>query len=339
MSFTLSVASIFPLAGAANAVLLSAALGAQAVGRRSRAGVLGAAFLAGAACAVAVITFDHAGADAGWLLPFLEGALTLASGAVFLLFIAALVGREVSAFVFAPLVVFVLAAAAAPDFVLDRLSIEYLVLVQAAFTAGAAWLALTAPRADGRLSARRRTLALAAVGVMALVHAAQALRAASDAALLRDLVPYVLGIVFFVLAGLVYFGARAAALEPVLSLRQASPEAAALAARIATAMSQPEVLGKADLGIGDVAAQVGATPQAAAEALRAAHNMTFKEYLVRLRVRAAERLLLDPAEARSSADAIGLLAGFGSRSAFYKAFRDVTGMSPAAYREKSRPET
>ena len=31
-------------------------------------------------------------------------------------------------------------------------------------------------------------------------------------------------------------------------------------------------------------------------------------------------------------EAIGLLAGFGSRSGFYKAFAEQVGMSPAAYR-------
>lgn len=339
MSLSLSVASIFPLAGAANAALLSLALGVQAAARRSHAGLLGAAFLAGAACAVAVITLDHAGLESGRLLPFLEGALTLASGAVFLMFVAALVGRRISALAFGPLGIFLVAAGAAPGLVLDQLSIEYLVLVQAGYTAVAAWLTLSAPRADGRLAARRRVLALGALGVMALVHAAQTVRAVSDSLLVRDLVPYVLGGVFFALAGLLYFAMRAALLETVLSLRQAAPDAAALAARMEAAMSQLEMLGKTDLGIGEVAARIGVTREAAAEALRAAHDLSFKEYLTRLRVRAAERLLLDPAEARSSVDAIGLIAGFGSRSAFYKAFRDVTGVSPAAYRRKSYPET
>jgi AraC-like DNA-binding protein len=33
-------------------------------------------------------------------------------------------------------------------------------------------------------------------------------------------------------------------------------------------------------------------------------------------------------------EAIGLLVGFGSRSAFYKAFNDQVGLSPAAYRRE-----
>nr|HRK63217.1 helix-turn-helix domain-containing protein [Terricaulis sp.] len=67
--------------------------------------------------------------------------------------------------------------------------------------------------------------------------------------------------------------------------------------------------------------------------------MTFPEYLQHARVEETKRLLRDPAETRTSVEAIGLLAGFGSRSAFYKAFGDRVGMSPAAYRAHNGVQT
>ena len=43
----------------------------------------------------------------------------------------------------------------------------------------------------------------------------------SDSAFLRDVVPYVTATIFFALAGIVYFGARAAPLDPI---RRAPPD-------------------------------------------------------------------------------------------------------------------
>lgn len=339
MSLTLGAAAIFPLAGAANAALLSIALGVQAALRRSRAGLCGAGFLAGAAVAVVVITLDHASAPGGWFLPLLEGALTLGGGALFALFVAALIGVRVEArLMFAPMAAFVLAALIAPGVVLDQVSVEWLVLAQAGFTVFAAWLVWRARTQDGRLAAGRRTIALMAVAAVACIHAAQLVRTIwSDAEFLRDVVPYVTASIFFVLAGLVYLGARAAALEPIMSAQPAAPDALALAARLDAAMAS--ALRRPDLTLAEVSAAAGVSHQAAAKALLSAHGVTFKEQLLRLRVREAKRLLRDPAEQRTSMEAIGLLAGFGSRSAFYKAFRDQTGVSPAVFRAESCPET
>jgi AraC-like DNA-binding protein len=59
---------------------------------------------------------------------------------------------------------------------------------------------------------------------------------------------------------------------------------------------------------------------------------TFYAFVSLHRVREAERLLLDPNEARVKVEALGRQAGFRSRSTFFKAFREHTGLTPAEYR-------
>jgi AraC-like DNA-binding protein len=337
MSLTLSAAAVFPLAGAANAALMSVAIGIRAAARRSRAGLYGAGFLAGAALATVVIVFDHAGVRAGGLLQFAEGVLTLTGGAMFALFVAALVDRKPHpAIMFAPAAAFAAAAWAAPALVLHQINVEVLVLVQAAFTVFAAWLAF-APAREGRLNARRQWIAKLAVGAMAAIHVAQIVRTGSDAEIVRDVVPYATATILFVVAGLVYFGAKAAALDPIFAERSSSPEAGALLACLDAIVAAPEVLRRTDISSAEVAAALEVAPDVLVKALTAERGLSFKEYMLRVRVAEAKRLLRDPSEARTSMEAIGLLAGFGSRSAFYKAFRDQTGASPAVYRAETCP--
>lgn len=336
MSLTLSAAAVFPIAGAANAAVLSLAIAVRALARRSRTGLYGAGFLAGAAIATVVITLDHAGVAAGGALQFIEGALTLVGGALFALFVAALMDRKLHVWLMlAPAIVFIGSALLAPGFVLHQLTIEALVLVQAAFTGLAAWIAFF-PLREGRQNARRQLIGRLAVGAMVAIHGAQLIRAFVETEAVRDVVPYAIATMFFGLAGLVYFGARAAAFDPIFAERSSSPEAAGLLARLEEAMSA--LLKKADLDAAEAAAAIGATPEALAKALASARGLSFKEYLLGMRVAEARRLLRDPAEARTSMEAIGLLAGFGSRSAFYKAFRDQTGVSPAVFRAETCPE-
>lgn len=64
----------------------------------------------------------------------------------------------------------------------------------------------------------------------------------------------------------------------------------------------------------------------------------FYSFINGFRVREAERLLKSPEEAKTSAEAIGLLSGFRTRSGFYKAFREETGLSPAEYRKRFNPK-
>jgi AraC-like DNA-binding protein len=95
-----------------------------------------------------------------------------------------------------------------------------------------------------------------------------------------------------------------------------------------------------DLRLSDVAAALGTPPAAVSKAVNAREGMSFRVYVNRLRVAEARALLRAEREAHTSVEAIGLLCGFKSRSAFYTAFKREMGVTPAAYRAAHRcPET
>lgn len=82
-----------------------------------------------------------------------------------------------------------------------------------------------------------------------------------------------------------------------------------------------------------IAELLGEDFRAISAALAIVSGENFLTLLARLRVREACRLLKDPKYAASSAEEIGLRAGFASRQAFYLAFNRVMGTTPRKYRE------
>ncbi|PPE74701.1 AraC family transcriptional regulator [Solimonas fluminis] len=68
------------------------------------------------------------------------------------------------------------------------------------------------------------------------------------------------------------------------------------------------------------------------ELINSRFGVSFPRYIRELRVAEAKAIL--SRDQRSSALSVGMMCGFGSQSAFYAAFREVTGESPAAFRKK-----
>ncbi|MEL6811615.1 MAG: helix-turn-helix domain-containing protein [Bacteroidota bacterium] len=66
-------------------------------------------------------------------------------------------------------------------------------------------------------------------------------------------------------------------------------------------------------------------------------NIGFKEHLNGLRVEEAKSYLLDPDFSNYTLVAIGLEAGFNSKSAFNAAFKKATGMTPSEFKKKHTP--
>jgi AraC-like DNA-binding protein len=110
---------------------------------------------------------------------------------------------------------------------------------------------------------------------------------------------------------------------------------AELISRLDRALGEGGLARKTDLKASDAAAAVGVSARELAKALGEARGASFSEYILRKRVELALRLLRDPAERRTSMEAIGLLAGFGSRSAFYSAFTKQVGETPSAFRKRN----
>ena len=86
-----------------------------------------------------------------------------------------------------------------------------------------------------------------------------------------------------------------------------------------------------ELTIDDLASGTGLHPRYAMTRFKQALGVTVWEYLLRLRVAAAQRLLLTTAE---DLLAITYASGFGSPARFYATFKRITGMTPRVYRIK-----
>ena len=85
---------------------------------------------------------------------------------------------------------------------------------------------------------------------------------------------------------------------------------------------------------GDLAAELGVAPADVSAAVARGSGGNFCSLLSGLRLAEARRLLRDPRYAALTAEEVGLMAGFASRQAFYKAFVRRVGTTPARYRRE-----
>lgn len=326
-----------PIAAAINAAMLATALGVQAFRKKARAGFFAALYLLAVAGAIIVIAADHGGFGfSRGQSSIVEGFLTFVSGPLFLLFAATSLGaridpRMLSAVLAAIAVVIIFSA----QYFSIQIIADRLVFVSMAFTARAAWIALSADSAGGNV-ARRKALVLVAVAGLSALHAAQLVRTFwPEIAQLRNIVPSVGALAMFALSAAVYFGGRLGFLEELTEPPSVATKAMrTIVARMEEALASG-LLKKSDLTSADAAAELGVSAGELVAAMRAVTGDSFSARLQKLRVEEAQRLLVDPKEARTSMEAIGLLAGFGSRSAFYQAFRERVSMSPAEYRRSA----
>ncbi len=104
------------------------------------------------------------------------------------------------------------------------------------------------------------------------------------------------------------------------------PKAEQMAAFIARHYAEP-------ITVDHIADHVGLHPNYAMQLFRRVCGMSMGQYLMRLRISHAQRLLITTD--RKVLD-IALDAGFGSASRFYEAFADVVHQSPRSYRQQMR---
>ncbi len=85
-----------------------------------------------------------------------------------------------------------------------------------------------------------------------------------------------------------------------------------------------------DIAVSAIAAAVGLHPNYAMNLFKRSCGMSLWEYVIRLRVSHAQRLLLSGQE---KVAAIAMDSGFNSLSRFYEAFTRIVGRTPGAYRQ------
>lgn len=91
----------------------------------------------------------------------------------------------------------------------------------------------------------------------------------------------------------------------------------------------------AELTIIDLAEKLKEHPKRISTAINTILNKNFNTYINQHRIKKAKRLLKNKSLDNFSIEGIGKEVGFNSKSAFYSAFKKMTGMTPAAYKERA----
>ncbi len=99
------------------------------------------------------------------------------------------------------------------------------------------------------------------------------------------------------------------------------------------AMSQDRIYENENLSLALLADAVDLSPHQLSELINSRFGYGFSRYVREQRIAAARTLLRD--DATASVLSIGLATGFRSQSNFYAAFREITGMSPGAWRKQA----
>ena len=108
-----------------------------------------------------------------------------------------------------------------------------------------------------------------------------------------------------------------------------SAHAAKLAVRLKTAMQKDTLYLDPNLSLQKLSQHVGALPNQVSQTLNQEIGASFFDYVARWRIEASKPLIT---VSDASVLNVAMDVGFNSRSAFYKAFKRDTGMTPKGYR-------
>lgn len=86
------------------------------------------------------------------------------------------------------------------------------------------------------------------------------------------------------------------------------------------------------LGLQKLAEELDVSPTLLSKTIHRQYDISFTDYVNRWRVNEAKELLVSEKNQHLKIEAIGEMAGFNSRSAFYSVFKKYTGMTPVAFK-------
>ena len=108
--------------------------------------------------------------------------------------------------------------------------------------------------------------------------------------------------------------------------------------KIATVLVENKLFADSQLTIQDLATAIGSNRTYVSNCINRRTNLSFSQYIARYRVEYAKTILLDKQytdDHEALAHAI-TLSGFASEQAFYRIFKEITGLTPLQFRHKKR---
>ena len=108
-----------------------------------------------------------------------------------------------------------------------------------------------------------------------------------------------------------------------------------LAEKINDYVIKSNAFSNSDLTIIDIAESLKIHPKLVSNAINTVQKQNFNSYINQFRIEKAIELLASTALNNYSMEGIGAEVGFNSKSAFYTAFKKVTGTTPTKYKEQS----
>ncbi|MEO1135862.1 MAG: helix-turn-helix transcriptional regulator [Pseudomonadota bacterium] len=328
-----TIAAAISIAGACNLAVIGAGFATSKARSLSVRPLASGLALIAAGAVMTMLVSDVAAPAYQRMVGGFEFILTVFAGPVFLLLIAKLCCRPVAVGIllvpaFGLCAYFMLAGllgSVSPD-------MRAAAIMQMSYTAAAVYFWVRSRPSQMQMKAERIVILLLAM--MLVIHGAQIIRmVAPYNQVLGYLVPVMMSVMVFG-----FVGWAASRIVKSVPAARTAPPAAANIDELRRLMTLDGVCFNPDYRLRDLAAAASLSPGALSAFLNDCAEGGFVRFLNAERLRRARDLLQHPDERRTSIEAIALLSGFRSRSAFYRAFTQAFGETPAAYRKSAPPK-
>lgn len=99
-------------------------------------------------------------------------------------------------------------------------------------------------------------------------------------------------------------------------------------------MQEEQLFKNPEVKITDIVIELGSNRTYVSQLINEEKGVNFREWINRYRVEYAKELMMDPEQSHLPMIAIAEMAGFSSRSTFYRVFKNLCGVLPEAFRRR-----